>query len=156
MFHVFEKCLTAGRVPGGCVCGVGVACCAAGSKHADAGQSLPFTLWCLPPAVPSRAGCWHGPWMWFERRLAVVKFLFCNPWHWGRAESSREWGVPGCWGILDGLHPPLCLMSQHHWLSGLSWHHRRSPGWGFRNQIACFQPHFQQLEAPDPAGNEEA
>lgn len=30
-----------------------------------------------------------------------------------------------------------------------------SPGWGFRDQIPCFQPHFQWLEAPDPAGKEE-
>lgn len=90
-------------MPGGCVCRVGVACCVAGSKHADAGRSQPFALWCPSPAVPSRAGCWHGPWMWFGRRLAVVRFLFCNPWHWGWAGSSRRsrtLGSLGCSWVL--------------------------------------------------------
>lgn len=156
-FTCLQKCLTAGRVPGGCVCRMGVACCAARSKHADAGRSLPFALWCPSPAMPCRAGCWHGPWMWFGRRLAVVRFLFCNPWRWGWAGSSRKsWTVASLGYSLVLGYPGWAPSSLSHVPTPLALQPVLTSQGEFRDKIPCFQPHFHRLEAPDPAGKEEA
>lgn len=65
------------------------------------------------------------------------------------AEQGRTEGSLGCWGILVGLHP-LYLRTQHTGSPACPditlGAPRGSPGWGFRDQIPCFQPHFQPLE----------
>lgn len=166
VLRVFRSAL----LPCGCLEGMSVAlvCSGVGSKHADAGVlSVPLALWCLSPAVPNRGGCWHGPWMWFWGMLAMARLFPCNPWHWGWTGSSRAGQDSGVLGVLVGAWvswmgsillfiscpnttgspacPDITLGAQ-----------RGSPGWGFRDQIPCSQPHFQWLEAPDPAGKEES
>lgn len=153
----------------GCLDGVSVmvACSEVGSKHTDAGKSLPFALWCLSPAMPDCGGCWHGPWMLFWGRLAVARLLLCSPWHWGWTGSSRAGQDSGGLGVLVGpgvswMGSILLFISCSHTTSSPACPDitlgapRGSPGWGFRDQIPCFQPHFQQLEASDPSGKEEA
>lgn len=122
VLRVFRSAL----LPCGCLEGVSVAlvCSGVGSKHADAGVlSVPLALWCLSPAVPNlarstdvvlgNAGNGQAPPLQ-SLALGLDRKQESGTGQWG------PWAARGCWGVLDGLHPPLYLMSQHHWLPSLS------------------------------------
>lgn len=65
----------------------------------------------------------------------------------GSLECSWVLGYP-VWAASSSLsHVPTPLALETP---------RESPDCGFRDQIPCFQPHFQRLEAPELAEKEEA